>query len=161
METVDLKGLLSKATVYEHWRTPIDPKLRLPAIASGPFLLLCYIGLLVLLMGPIPEQLATAWGTEEGRAVLGILEILLWVLLGLDVVGLLAYVPMLVFTSRLREGRQLWHWVAFAEAVLAGAQAFLLALGIAIAIVAALAGMVISVLLVGGGILALGAAATS
>ena len=43
METVDLKGLLAKTTVYEHWRTPIDRKLRLPAMASGPFLFLCYI----------------------------------------------------------------------------------------------------------------------
>ena len=148
MESVNLHGLLSRATPYECWRAPIHPRLRLAAIASGPSILICLVPLFALLTITFGSLVDSLRAGDPGAWLLGPLCGLLGLLAVIDVAGLILYIPMLVATRGLREGRSPWHWAAFGEGILGAVHGFFVALGLAVVVLAAIIWLVMICLFV-------------
>ena len=138
MESVNLRGLLSRATPHECWRAPIHPRLRLAAIASGPSILICLAPLFALLTVTFASLVDSFRAGDPGAWLLVPLCGLLGLLAVVDVAGLTVYIPMLLATRGLREGRPHWHWAAFGEGILGAIHGFFVALGLAMVVLAAI-----------------------
>ena len=138
--------LNNRATVYECWRAPIHPKLRWLALLSAPAILICLLPLFPLLTDAIPARLASLPVGDPALRTLRLLQGLLWLVTALDLAGLALYVPMLVATECLKEGRPDWHWIAFGEAILGAFHGFFVALGLAAVAVMVVIALVMSAL---------------
>ena len=134
MQTANLATLLSHATPYEDWRTPIHPRLRQAAFASGPAILVCLIPLVRVLNGTLTPLLANAQAGDDRAACLWCLLCLLTLV---DAVALFFYPFMLAATRGLQEGCREWHWLALGVAILGSIHGFALALALAAAVVIA------------------------
>lgn len=114
MQSVNLGGLLERATPYEHWRTPIGRRLYQTSVLGGASLLI------VLLSG---AGLRALTPLELPDACLA--------LLFADLVGGATYLRLLVATDGLRAGRPVWHRVAFGLTILGAINGFVLGLALA------------------------------
>ena len=146
MKSVNLSGLLSRATLYEQWRAPLSPKLRATAIASGPAILLGLVPLVAALTNYFPSLAAPLPAGDLSLFLLNLLQAVLWMIVALDAAALLIYIPMLVVTRTLREGQARWHKIAYAEALLGAVHGFVLALGLAGTIIVVVGGVILTVI---------------
>ena len=129
---VDLKGLLSRAVPYESWPAPLDDGLRRAALFGG---LTTLAGFAFMLAIPALHRMSMDSSLIMRRQVVSSLESLarnspLWGALNLTTLGV--YLFLLIVTRGWRKGRPQTHWAAWAMAAVGAANAFIVALEVAL-----------------------------
>jgi len=150
MRVITLDRFIQAATPYERWRAPLDQRLRVSVLLSGVSILTSL--LLLLALPPQPDAADSWFFLVLGglfRSLLSLLQSAWPILLAINLVSAALYALLLVFTSGLRAGRPIWHWIAFIQIIVGAADGCILALQLAI-IVINIALWVLAVLLVLG-----------
>lgn len=126
METVNLEGFLHRATPYERWRAPLDPRLRQAVILSGISIATTLVALWTLptLLSLSDSDFFLVLGPQFG-GVLAAMYQARPLLVGLNLTSAAAYVALLAFTRGLRAGRAEWHWAAFGEIAIGAVNGFI------------------------------------
>lgn len=136
MESVNLEAFLRRATPYERWRAPLDPRLRQAVIVSGISIATALVVLWTLptLLPLSDSDFFLVLGPQFG----GILDAMYQarpLLVGLNLISVAVYVALLAFTRGLRAGRAEWHWAAFGEIAIGAVNGFILALEVAMVVI--------------------------
>lgn len=136
MESVNLEAFLRRATPYERWRAPLDPRLRQAVIVSGISIVTALVVLWTLptLLPLSDSDFFLVLGPQFG----GILDAMYQarpLLVGLNLISVAVYVALLAFTRGLRAGRAEWHWAAFGEIAIGAVNGFILALEVAMVVI--------------------------
>jgi hypothetical protein len=119
MECVNLETFLRRATPYERWRAPLDPKLERAVVLSGLSIVTALLALWMLpgLLPPADSRFFLVLGSLF-RAVLAGVQRVRSILIVLNLISVGVYVALLIATQGLEAGRAKWHWVAFGETVI-------------------------------------------
>jgi len=133
MESVNLEGFLRRATPYERWRAPLDPKLRRAVILSGISIVTTLVALWTLpaLLPLSDSDFFLVLGPQFGR-ILAAMHQAHPILVALNLISAAVYATLLATTQGLRVGRAVWHWAAFGEVTIGAMNGFILALEVTI-----------------------------
>lgn len=136
MESVNLEAFLRRATPYERWRAPLDPKLRQAVILSGVSIATTLVALWALpaLLPLSDADFFLVLGPQFGR-IMATLYQARPALVALNLTSASMYVALLAATQGLKAGRAVWHWAAFGELAIGAVNGFILALEMAIVLV--------------------------
>ena len=127
MQRVTLGTFLEGARPWEHWRAPLDPKLREAAILGG--ISAVATPALLWLLPPIGGLGTTPFFFVFGAQFSGLfalIEFLRPLLVLVDVVTFVLFLAVGSATNEFTAGRREWHRVAFVVAVMGAVSPFVL-----------------------------------
>lgn len=148
MQPVTLETFLEKARPWEHWRAPLDPKLRDAEILGGisaiatPALLW-----LIPILGGFGATPFFFFFGAQFSGVFSLLEFLRPLLVIVDIVTFVLWLMVGAGTNDFTAGRRGWHRVAFVVAALGAVSPFVLTLVLGFALFFFLLNLVLWLLL--------------
>lgn len=139
MESVNLEGFLRRATPYERWRAPLDPKLRQAALLSGISIAIALVTLWALpgLQSLSDSPFFLVLDSQFDK-IMTAMHQMRTILITLNLICVGMYAALLVTTRGLQTGRVAWHWIAFGEVVVGAGNGFVLAFEAAILVINAM-----------------------